>query len=80
MQDNDQGTYCVTVINDAGCVKVECTQLMVSPGVEVITASNNGPNCFEGNTDVELSLIVSPPDLGPVLNTYSRYRKVIVSE
>lgn len=64
IQNNDQGTYCVTVTNEAGCVQVECTQVMVSEGVEVVTASNNGPNCFQGPTDVELSLIVSPPDNG----------------
>lgn len=64
IQNNDQGTYCVTVTNPAGCVQVECTQIMVSAGVEVVTASNNAPNCFQGPTDVQLSLIVSPPDDG----------------
>ena len=67
IQMADQGTYCVMVTNNAGCTKTECTQVTVSPGVEVVTASNNGPNCFSGRTDVELSLIVNPPDDG----TYS---------
>lgn len=64
IRQSDAGTYKVMVTNEFGCMKEAIVNVVVSKGVDVLAVSNDAPSCFTGPTEVNLSLIVFPPDNG----------------
>ncbi|MFK7933653.1 MAG: gliding motility-associated C-terminal domain-containing protein [Saprospiraceae bacterium] len=62
LQDN--GTYTVTITTAEGCMQMQTLELEIQPGVEISGITNNGSNCLDGPTDIELSAMLFPADDG----------------
>lgn len=58
------GTYRVTLTTAAGCSKSAEVQVDVKASVRIIAATNDGPACLSGPTDIQLNAAVFPEDDG----------------
>jgi gliding motility-associated-like protein len=64
MGPNKEGTYSLRITNQAGCSNTDDIAISVEESVRVIAASNNGPECLPGPTDILLTSTVFPEDDG----------------
>ena len=58
------GTYRVTLTTPAGCSSTAEVQVEVKASVRIIAATNDGPACLSGPTDITLNAAVFPEDDG----------------
>ncbi len=64
---DNEGTYILTVTNQAGCSDEASVNVSVLPGVRITAISNNAPACLEGPTDIRMVATTFPANDG----TYS---------
>ncbi|MEL7020698.1 MAG: gliding motility-associated C-terminal domain-containing protein, partial [Bacteroidota bacterium] len=60
----DNGIYTVTITTPEGCVDMQTLEIEVQPGVEISGITNNGANCLDGPTNIELNAMLFPADDG----------------
>lgn len=58
------GTYRVTLTTSAGCSNTAAANVEVKESVRIIAATNDGPACLSGPTDIQLNVAVFPADDG----------------
>lgn len=64
MRPNKAGTYTLRITSEAGCTNTDNIDISVEETVRIIAATNNGPQCLPGPTDIRLTASVFPEDDG----------------
>lgn len=64
MRPSREGTYTLQITTQEGCSNTDAINIAVEESVRIIAATNDGPQCLTGPTDIRLTATTFPEDDG----------------